>query len=282
MNTPQRNSQGWYCIQGAVDQHKLKCLIDLGHIDKLSITKTPPVTVTVARLLRQLQSVTQLWLWCDVSRIALRHIIQMPGLEILDVLAVKAPGSLSGFEHATSLRAFRANHYLTEQDLLAIARCAPLQELGIQGAKLTRASLQALLELPHLESLDLEGTPFSDNMARLVSRSTTIHTLDLGATNLTRTGLTQLVTMHQLRSLDLWATRTSENDLELLRELPHLEYLSVGGHESSVALDPERVVSLMLSMPSLKRVWLDGVGLSPEQLARLEGRSLMVRATYRE
>lgn len=279
MNTPQRDSRGWYSIHGPVDQPKLQGLIDLGHIDKLSITEAPPLTVTTARLLLQLQSVAQLWLWCDVSRIALRHVIQVTGLEVLDVLAVKAPGSLSGFEYAANLRTFRANHYLTEEDLLAIAKCAPLQELGIQGAKLTRTALRALLELPHLESLDLEGTPFTDTMARLVAKSSTIHTLHLGATNLTRTGLAHLLSMHQLRSLDLWATRLSETDLELLQELPHLEYLSVGGYTGSTSLDPERMVSLMLRLPSLKRVWLDGVDVSPEQVARLEQRPLKVFAS---
>lgn len=279
MNTPQRDSEGWYSLQGAAGICTLRSLLGLGHIDKLSITKAPPVTVKTGRLLRQLQSVKQLWLWCDVSRIAMRHVVQVPGLEILDVLAVTAPGSLSGFENATKLRTFRANHYLTEQDLIAVSKCASLQELGVQGARLTRAALRALLELPRLESLDLEGTPFTDNMARLVARSTRIHRLDLGATNLTRAGLEHLLSMHQLRSLDLWATCLSESDLELLRELPQLEYLSVGGYAGSPSLDPERVVSLILGLPSLKRVWLDGVGVSAEQEARLKERPLIVSAT---
>jgi hypothetical protein len=279
MNTPQRDSHGWYSVQVPFDQPTLQGLAAVGHIDKLSITKAPPLTVTAARLLRQLQSVAQLWLWCDVSRIALHHVVQIPGLEVLDVLAVKAPGSLSGFERASSLRTLRANHYLSEQDLLAIAKCAPLQELGIQGARLTRSALRALLSLPRLEALDLEGTPFTDKMARLVSRSPTVHTLDLGATNLTRAGLVHIASMHQLRSLDLWATCLSESDLELLRELPVLEYLSVGGYASATSLDPERVVSLLLALPSLKRVWLDGLGVSSEQIARMKERSLAVRVT---
>ena len=209
----------------------------------------------------------------------MRHVLQIPGLEILDVLAVKAPGALSGFERAASLHTLRANHYLNEQDLLAIAECAPLRELGIQGAKLTRAALRKLLELPQLESLDLEGTPFTDTMARLVSKSTSIQSLDLGATRLTRTGLESLVSMSQLRSIDLWATRLSAKDLELLLELPHLEYLSIGGYSGSTSLDPERVVSLILALPSLKHAWLDGIDVTPAQVARLKERPLKVRAT---
>lgn len=279
VNTPQRDSRGWYSIERAIDQRAIQDLIGVGHIEKLSITKTPALTVGTARLLRQLQSVAQLWLWCDVSRIAMRHVVQIPKLEVLDVLAIKAPGSLAGFEFAESLHTLRANHYLNEEDILAIAKCRSLRELGIQGARLTRKALKALLELPCLESLDLEGTPFTDQMARLVSRSSSIRSLDLGATKITRVGLAQLASMSQLQSLDLWATALSENDLELVRDLPNLEYLSVGGCDGTDSLDPERVVSLLLAMPPLKRVWLDGIGVSAAQINRLEERNLKVRAT---
>jgi hypothetical protein len=279
MNIPQRDSRGWYSIVGSIEQRSVEGPVGIGHIDMLSITEAPPLTVKRARLLRQLHSVARLWLWCDVSRIAMRHLLQIPGLEILDVLAVKGPGALSGFERAASLHTLRANHYLNEQDIFAIAKCAPLRELGIQGAKLTRAAIRKLLELPQLESLDLEGTPFTDTMARLLSKSTSIRTLDLGATRLTRTGLESLVTMSQLRSIDLWATRLSESDLELLLELPHLEYLSIGGYSGTTSLDPKRMVSLILTLPSLKHVWLDGIHVTPAQVASLEERHLKVRAT---
>lgn len=280
MNAPQPDSRGWYAIEGAIARDAVLALREVGHLDKLSITKGPLVTVRSAKLLRHLQSVAWLWLWCDVTRAAMCHVIQMPGLETLDVLSVRPPGALSGFEHATSLRALRANHYLREADLLAVSRCNALRELGAQGAVLTVRAMEALLALPQLEALDLEGTPFDDEMAKLTAQSATIRSLDLGATRLTHRGLSHLVEMTQLRSLDLWATPLGDDDLELLRQLPALEYVSVGGYVGSPSLDASRLVSLLLALPSLKRVWLDGVAIEASQVAGLKERLEAVRVTH--
>ena len=84
--------------------------------------------------------------------------------------------------------------------------------------------------------------------------------------------------MNQLQSLDLWATDLSESDLEVVRDLPNLEYLSIGGYRDTGSLDSEIVVSLLLAMPSLESAWLDGIGVSAAQIARLDERNLKVRA----
>jgi hypothetical protein len=85
--------------------------------------------------------------------------------------------------------------------------------------------------------------------------------------------------MKQLRSLDLWATALSERDLELLIELPALEYLSIGNYEHLPSLDAIKVVDLVLSIPNLRRVWLDGIRVEPTQLATLKAKLESVRVT---
>jgi hypothetical protein len=74
--------------------------------------------------------------------------------------------------------------------------------------------------------------------------------------------------------LDLWATPLQDQDFELLQRLPALEYLSVGGYrygnEVPPSLDTARLLPLLLSLPALKRLWLDGVRLDPEETATLK------------
>jgi hypothetical protein len=279
MNNAQRDSRGWYAIEGVPTSEAIEALRQVGPIDKLSLVKGPVITVKVAKLLCSLPFVEWLWLWCDVTRAAVSQVIRVPGLVSLDLLAIRKPGTLSGFEQASTLRVLRANQSLEEKDLIAIAKAPRLHELGAQGADLTPKALDALLSLPELGSLDLEGTLFNDEMAHLIGQSTSIHSLDLGATKLTRRGLEFLSSMKQLRSLDLWATSLRERDLELLRSFPHLEYVSVGGYAGSDSLDAAYLVSLFGSLPSLKRVWLDGVDIAEAELAVLRERLTSVRVT---
>ena len=279
MDIARRDSRGWYGIEGAPTVDAIDALRRVGAIDKLAVAKGPLVTVKVAKLLCSLHVVEWLWLWCEVTRAAVSHVIRLPGLTTLDILAVRRPGSLSGFERATSLRTLRANHCLEESDLLEIARAPRLRELGAQGAKLTPTALEALLSNPELEALDLEGTPLNDDMARMIAQSTSIRSLDIGATKLTRRGLEYLSSMRQLRSLDLWATPLRERDLDLLRSLPHLEYVSVGGYAESESLDAAYLVSLFGSLASLRRLWLDGVNIDQAQIATLKEKVASVRVT---
>jgi hypothetical protein len=135
------------------------------------------------------------------------------------------------------------------------------------------------LSNPKLNALDLEGTAFDDEMARMIARSTSVSSLDLGATKLTRRGLEHLSSMKQLRSLDLWATSLEGRDLELLRSLPRLEYVSIGGHDGSKRFDAAYLVDLFRSLPSLTRLWLDGVSIDQAQVDALKERLISVRVT---
>jgi hypothetical protein len=273
------DERGWYCLKGDIDPATVAGLQAVGPIPKLSITAIELVTVRHVSRLSPLYSVEQVWLWCDVTRRAMRRVIQLPGLRSLDVLCIRRPGSLANFDKATSLRSFRANHYMSEEDLLSVSECPTLEEIGAQNSELTRRALSALLELQHLRALDLEGTAFDDAMARRIARSRTISSLDLGATRITGAGLKWLVEMPQLRLLDLWATKVTEADLALLRHCPDLQYISLGNFDGLPSLDAERVVPLLLDMPSLKRVWLDGIPLRTEHRLALESKLESVRIT---
>ncbi|TAG26299.1 MAG: hypothetical protein EAZ37_09570 [Burkholderiales bacterium] len=273
------DNRGWYKLDGTNPAESIRAIGSVQHIEKLSITNFRLLTVELAKQFSSFRSVGWMWLWCDVTRSAMRHVIRIPGLEVLDVLNIKAPGKLQGFDSAENLHTVRANHYLKEEDVLAITQCRTLQELGIQGAEVTPKVIAALLSLTELRALDVEGSAFDDRMAASLCELPTLEVLDVGGTNVSRAGLTHLISMKQLRSLDLWATKVTEADLELLRELPGLEYISVGNYEGLLSLDANKVVPLLLELPSLKRVWLDGISVSDTQKAALHAKLDSVRIT---
>jgi hypothetical protein len=61
--------------------------------------------------------------------------------------------------------------------------------------------------------------------------------------------------------------------------MPKLEYASFGNREDLPQLDAEKVCSLILESPSLKRVWLDGIRLSAAQRKALETKLESLRIT---
>jgi hypothetical protein len=279
MTVPVTDAQGFHSIEGRVTQEAIEALLAVGPLERLSVTTKSLFTVAQAKLVCALPRVNWLWLWSEVTRAALSRVIRMPGMETLDVFWVRPPGILRGFGSAASLLTLRANCYLKEADLFAISEAPGLRELGVQNAELTPASLDALLSLANLESLDLEATVFDDDMAHRVARSGMLRSLDIGATRITRSGLQALSTMKQLRSLDLWATSLREEDLLVLRSMPQLEYISLGGAHAAPSLDATFLLSLLGSLPSLNRVWLDGVDMSEAQLAILRRKVPSVRLT---
>lgn len=270
---------GWVELKGPITAADLRRLRGLGHLDRLSVTDQALLTAEIARGFSALKSARWLWLWCDVTRTAMRHVVSIPGIQVLDVLSIRHPGHLAEFSSATTLETFRCNTGLTEADLLEIGSCHSLRALGVQSSTLTSRALDALLEIPGLESLDLEGTKFDDAMAARISTSKSLRSLDVGATLVTRRGLEHICRMKQLRALDLWATSIVEADLELLAGLPELEYLSLGGVDGDTTLNAKTLLPRLQAIPSLQRIWLDGVPLSADEKATLQKRYTYARIT---
>jgi hypothetical protein len=267
----------WVSLQGEITAAKIRALGNKGHIDKLSLSKGNLITAAIARGFKYLESVEWMWLWCSVTRTAMREVLTVPNLKTLHVLEIRHPGQLQNTELAESLIAFRANHYMSEMDLFAVSKFPALEELGAQNSAISESSLAAILEMQYLQNIDLEGTGFDDKMAKTVSHVDRIKKLDLGATRLTGKGLKHLCDMKQLISLDLWANDIAVEDLDMLVDLPHLEYLSVGGYSGQDKFTSKGVLPRLKKIGSLKRIWLDGISVSEEEQKDLEERYEYVR-----
>jgi hypothetical protein len=266
-----------YRFEGQIPRNVLETLGNGKPISKLWWAKRPRLTVNEARRLLGLR-VYDLTLWTTVTRPAMRQVVRIPELKSLTVLGISGPGRIRDFQRAQTLERFNCS-WLKEQDLLEVAKCETLSELSVQSSVLNQSVLSAILALPRLHQLDLEGSNLDDAMIRRISQSTTITSLEIGGTGLTREGLKHLLRMQQLRGLDLWATKLSNQDLRLLPELPNLEYLSLGEYDHLHAFNAATVMDVLLAIPSLKRVWLDGVRLDATQKALLEGRLESLRLT---
>ena len=249
----------------------LRPFLELQSIPKLAISCRRLLTAEAACRLQTLLPVEWLYLWSNVTRGAMRHIARIEGLRRLDVMHLVGSACMSGFAEARALEDVRAG-YLTDRDIHALAECVALRSLSLQCAQLTTGGLGVLLRLPWLVALDLERTPFDDAMAEQMAASGHIEHLELGATRLNITGLRALQRMPRLRSLDLWATCLDERDLECLPEFPALEYVSLGGFDDAPSLDAARLLPILLEMPRLQRLWLDGVRLNVDQKAALEAK----------
>ena len=253
-------------LEGPIKPSDLRNLHEVA-IDKLSLTKQPLLTVALAREFDKFKSVREFFLWCSVTRTAMRHVIKISGLEELNILALQHPGQLEGFENNQSLKTFRCN-FLSERDLLEVLKLPKLQKVGAQDSDVTSMVIDAIVA-SSIQGLDIESADLDSDMVANLATSSTIQKLDIGNVGLDAAGLARVCKMSQLRELDIFANNITEADLDLLQALPHLEYISVGGFDGQNTLTSSGVLPRLRNLKSLKRIWLDQVFVSDSDLAEL-------------
>ncbi|ALN63803.1 hypothetical protein GLA29479_2940 [Lysobacter antibioticus] len=264
-------------LQSEFDGSDVAALIAAGPIQRLTIDGKALLTKAHARELSALPFIDELRVMGAVTRRAMQHVLGVPQLRELDVGRIRRPGRLQGFGSAEHLRVFREHYGLAEMDILEVARSPGLTELSLHSARLTHRAFDALMEMPALHSLDIEGTPFDDVMAASLKRSATLLHLDAGRTRVTGRGLAAIREFEQLRSLDLWCTNIPQAELNLLCGMPMLEYLSLGCAQDEYHLHIEGILPILGELPSLQRLWLDGIEVPERIQAELKSRYAYVR-----
>lgn len=273
--------EAWTSLEGNFTADDLRAVArGQAPIPHLSITRTR-FTQPKAAGLRGMKA-EWLWLWCKVTKPAMREVLAVEGLRALDVLEIEGPGPMPSFGPAATLEEFRCPTGLSTQDLEAVVQAPALKRLGIHGSKLDISVVRTLAAMPTLRHLDIEASNVDDEMIAIIASHPTLTGLDIGNTRVTSNRFAHICRMHQLESLDLWETAIGIDALQQLTALDRLEYLSLGKVDGSgtpgirvegnPSLDAGAVVDLLLRMPSLKRVWLDGIRLSPEQRRALRSR----------
>lgn len=113
--------------------------------------------------------------------------------------------------------------------------------------------LKIIGQLSHVDDLDLQGTRITDEGLIHLKRLPMLRILELSGTQITGEGLAHLSECASLTHLNLHETQVVDSSLVHLKQIPNL---------SGVALDDTRVTDQGLShlegMPQLKRVSLSG------------------------
>jgi hypothetical protein len=265
-------------INAPTSARRLRSLNPHRAIDALRVSSTRLFDVKLATEVSIWQSISRIDLWCTTTKAALRRLLATPGLEEANVRELRQHGSLAGMPLPATLRTLRCS-WMSSDDLLNIAGLPDLHILGAQYALLSPRAMSALAKMKSLSDLDLEASDLTDDIASILSASTSIESLSIGATRIGSKGLERIGQMSGLRELDIWALDIQESDLDLLSGLAKLEYLSVGGHEEQTVLTAKGVLPRIARLPSLRRLWLDGIALTKDEIAELERRYERVTVT---
>lgn len=268
---------GWHIIEEEPASSVLRKEAGKTRLCKLEIK--PPkgyevlMTAEMARELSGFAGLKSLVLWCKLQRGAINEIISLPGLESLIIMfGIEGCGRLQGFANAKDLREFACDYDMEEADLQAVAKAPALRILRAHSSRPTPVAIEAIMQLAELSALDLEGSSFDDEMARLVARSKQLAELEIGATRLTGKGLLYICQMKQLQRLDIWATGIDIDDLQCLKNLPRLHYLSLGSASHPERFSGQKLVDRLQAIGALRQLWLDGVVLNNRQLEELRQR----------
>ena len=267
-------------IKDAFTQKHADTLASTPHFDEIKMHVPDLITTNKAKAFAKVRSVHRLFIWSSVTRAAIRHFISRPNLRELILFQLKPSGRLEDFDQATGVTYFSSMWSLSPKDLLEIAKLPQLQKLGAQYANLSDAALEALLEHEHLQEIDFEGTNFNDRHAAMVAKSRKITRLEIGATSISALGLDKICQMQQLKGLDIWASRIRLKDLNRLSALNNLEYLSIGGMEGQTEFNPETIFPILQRLPSVKKIWLDGLTVTKQQRQYLDERYEYVGPMY--
>jgi hypothetical protein len=265
-------------IDAPTSARRIRSLNPQRAIDALRVSSTRLFDVKLANEVSTWQSIKRIDLWCKTTKAALRRLLATPGLEEANLRELRQHGSLAGMPRPTTLHTLRCS-WLSSDDLLNIADLPDLRILGAQYAQLSPRAVSGLARMESLSDLDLEGSNLTDDMASILSAPTSIESLSVGATRIGSKGLERICQMTQLRELDIWALDIQECDLDMLSGLARLNYLSVGGREEQSVLTASGVLPRIARLPSLRRLWLDGIALTADEISELERRYERVKVT---
>lgn len=266
------NNNASVIVEGAIKHNGLRALQNMGVIESISFDRLNFLAAKHAAELSNFKEIRELRIWCNLPRIAMKHIVKLHALESLDILSLSRPGrKLCMLNELEYLKSFSAGYSMIQSDFIAVSACHSIEEIRAHCSNVTPLAIKSLVQMPVLRSLELEGSNFDDDMAEIIAESESISTLYIGATRLTSIGLAKICQMN-LRYLDIWATHIREEDLDLLANIPNLESLSIGGYEGQKTMTAEGVIPRLKNIKTLKGLWLDGVELNESQSAELKER----------
>ncbi len=166
--------------------------------------------------------------------------------------------------HIPTLRQINLSHTrITGKGLEPLTKLENVAVLNVQFAEfLTATDIGHLSEWKHLRSLDLRGTRVDSGVFERLSAHRSLEFLDISSTEVDDEGFEELAALTKLAELRCGANRLSGLALTVLKTVPALRRLDVGGYQ--------RVDS---------GLW--GVALNEQNLERLGGLTQLESLTLR-
>jgi Leucine-rich repeat (LRR) protein len=145
--------------------------------------------------------------------------------------------------------------WITDADLIRIAGLAHLRRLDLSHTRVTDVGMEHLKTLPAVAELNLYYAEFftDDSIASLKTWKR-LERLNLRGTKVTSRVFQYLANLTGLKSLDLAYTQIDDEGFEELAALVKLEDLAIGGNRLSGACLP-----LLKAVPSLRRLDVGGI-----------------------
>ena len=266
-------------VSGRLTPRKMRAMIPDNEIKTLTVSSDTFFHQKLADELAQWPGIEEVMLWGTVSKAALRRLLSLAEIHEIYVMELQKHGNLHDIDPSSSLQIFRGG-WLSARDLRALAQLQNLKTLSAQNSFVNQQTIEMVVNSSTLTNLDLEASNLDDDMAKELAKSSRIVQLDVGATRLGPSGLQEICKMRQLRELDIWALDLDEHDLDCLEELSNLEYLSVGGYDDQERLTSKNVLPRLAKLPSLRRVWLDGITITESEAVELRARYENAQITF--
>jgi hypothetical protein len=175
---------------------------------------------------------------------------------------------------------------VTDDGLKPLAKCRNLRYLKFfhPGPSFSGAGLAHLADLPQLQSLTVAGSPaFNDDGMAAVARLKTLQEFRTWHASATNDGVKKLKELPNLKSLNLGQRLSykppacpTDDTLATLAELKSLEVLQLSETRLTYA-----ALQRLKQLPALKKLILEGVDLSNEDLERLKKELPAVSITWK-
>ncbi len=197
--------------------------------------------------------------------------------------------------------------WVTDSDLLQLARLPHLTHLDLSLTRITDHGLQQLKGAPgilelnlyyaeqitdegmaavkgwkKLKRLNLRGTKITDTTLEHLANVTTLESLDIGFAQITDVGLDRLTPLLNLKELAISGNKLTDVGLQSLRQLSGLTSLSLGGSQRtdsglwSISLT-ELGLDAISTLKDLRELRLDGMPVSARWLEKLKSLSKLER-----
>ncbi|HET6422453.1 MAG TPA: hypothetical protein VFG20_02145 [Planctomycetaceae bacterium] len=141
-----------------------------------------------------------------------------------------------------------------------------INEINLNGSRVTNGGLQHLTKLPNLRSLDVRNSPVDKDGAQAIAALTSLESLKFDGGEMTDEAIQALNPLTQLKYLELNNVRLSPGGWAQLANHPQLESLYI----SSCNLN-DATMELIGEITSLKTLYIDSVPITDQGLRHLKG-----------